>query len=346
MKQICVCGHFAFGKMLLNGQTIKTKIVTDELVRVFGEEQVKKLDTHGGMRALIKLPFQLLVAMFTCRNIVILPAYNGLRILTPLLSLYHHIFKRKLHYVVIGGWLANFIGNKKTLIKQLKRFHNIYVETSTMKMALEKLDFNNVVVMPNCKELHIPDEFEPDFLEHEPYKLCTFSRVMKEKGLEDAISAVKAVNEVKGRTVYELDIYGPVDSEQIEWFHTIQKAFPEYVRYCGEVPFDESVVVLKNYFALLFPTKFYTEGIPGTIIDAYAAGVPVIASRWESFCDLIDDGVTGIGYDFGDVTHLEQTLLYIAEHSDAVYNMKRACIKKAKQFTPEAAMQPLIRSVS
>jgi hypothetical protein len=57
--------------------------------------------------------------------------------------------------------------------------------------------------------------------------------------------------------------------------------------------------VLKDYFALLFPTHFYTEGIPGTVIDAYAAGIPVISAKWESYSDVIDEGVTGIGYKDG-----------------------------------------------
>ena len=31
MKKACVLGHFGFGKELLNGQTVKTKMVADEL---------------------------------------------------------------------------------------------------------------------------------------------------------------------------------------------------------------------------------------------------------------------------------------------------------------------------
>ena len=48
MKKVCVIGHFGFGENLLNGQTIKTKIVTKELDKQFGADQVVKIDTHGG----------------------------------------------------------------------------------------------------------------------------------------------------------------------------------------------------------------------------------------------------------------------------------------------------------
>lgn len=47
MKKVCVIGHFGFGENLLNGQTIKTKIVTKELDKQFGADQVVKIETHG-----------------------------------------------------------------------------------------------------------------------------------------------------------------------------------------------------------------------------------------------------------------------------------------------------------
>ena len=118
LKKVGIFGHFGFGETLLNGQTIKTKIVTEELERRFGTSEVVKYDTHGGMRALLKLPTKAFFALKQCKNILIFPAQNGLRILTPLLLFYKAFFrKRKLHYVVIGGWLPEFLRNRKHLSK-------------------------------------------------------------------------------------------------------------------------------------------------------------------------------------------------------------------------------------
>jgi len=104
-----VLGHFAEGKNLLNGQTVKTKIVTAELIRRLGEDQVLKIDTHGGVKNLFKAPFQVLRVLKKSKNAVIFPAHNGLRIYVPLLFFLRPFFKgRKLHYAVIGGWLADF----------------------------------------------------------------------------------------------------------------------------------------------------------------------------------------------------------------------------------------------
>lgn len=107
---------------------------------------------------------------------------------------------------------------------------------------------------------------------------------MKEKGIEDAINAVKTVNKEAGRIVYTLDIYGQVDSRQTQWFENLKNTFPDYIKYRGLIDYDKSVDVLKNYCVLLFPTHFYTEGIPGTILDAYAAGIPVISCKMGKFC--------------------------------------------------------------
>ena len=73
MKKVCVIGHFGFNKNLLNGQTIKTRIVTTELERQLGVEQVMKIDTHGGVKVLPKIIIQMIKVFKICENIVILP---------------------------------------------------------------------------------------------------------------------------------------------------------------------------------------------------------------------------------------------------------------------------------
>lgn len=338
MKAVCVIGHFGFGRNLLNGQTVKTKILAEELEKSF-PDNIVKIDTHGGVKSLIKAPFHVFKALKRCKNVIILPAHNGLRVYAPLLVWMRKLFRgRKLHYAVIGGWLPQFLSSRKGLSKKLKKFDGIYVETQTMKSTLEQMGFSNIVIMPNCKELTVLSPSELSCWHQEPYRLCTFSRVMKEKGIEDAVNAVKAVNTALGRTVYTLDIYGQVDAGQTEWFEELQKNFPAYVTYGGLVPFDKSVEVLKDYFALLFPTRFYTEGIPGTVIDAYAAGLPVISAKWESFADLIEDGVTGLGYAFERVDELTALLADVQGFVEKVEGMRENCLNKASSYLPRTAI--------
>ena len=87
----------------------------------------------------------------------------------------------------------------------------------------------------------------------------------------------------------------------------------------------------------MFPTLFYTEGIPGTILDAYAAGVPVLASRWESFSDVIDER-TGIGYKFGNVIELRNVLEKINCKPQVIIEKKGKCIERAKEYLPSTSL--------
>lgn len=338
MNKIVIIGHFSDS---FDGQTIKTKIITDELIKKYGKDQISTLNTFGGVKALIKIFFKTPALLRESSNIMMFPAHNAVRVLTPLLTFWNHFYKRRLHYCVIGGWLPEFVYKRKWLSKRLKKYNYIYVETSTMKLLLEEQGFNNVVVMPNCKKLDILKPEELVYQEAEPHKLCTFSRVNKNKGIEEAIEAVKNINEENNRIVYTLDIYGQINEEDKLWFNNIQNSFPKYVSYKGLIPFDKSVQTLKCYFALLFPTKYYTEGVPGTIIDAYGAGLPVIASKWLNFDDVIEEGKTGTGYEFDDFNSLVSLLSSIASNPAAILKLREFCLNKYKEFSPEEVVNIL-----
>lgn len=346
MVKIGICGHYGGNQNFLDGQTVKTKIITKELQKEFGSEQVKCLDTFGGSKRLFSIIKGLCSLLASCKNVIILPAHNSLRLFAPILATLNCFYHRKLHYVVIGGWLPEFVKKRSWLKKALMKFDYIYVETNIMKDKLTQMGFNNIVILPNFKELDILQPEELIYAAGEPYKLCTFSRVMKEKGIEDAVDAVIAVNKHFGRVVYSLDIYGQVDVNQVKWFEDLKARFPEYIKYKGTVDFDKTTSVLKNYFMLLFPTRFYTEGIPGTIIDAYAAGVPVLASKWENYQDLVDAQV-GYGYDFNSKKGLEKMLLKIkVKNIEDVGVMKRSCIVKAKDYIPKNIINNLSNKLS
>jgi len=183
-------------------------------------------------------------------------------------------------------------------------------------------------------DVHIP--------EAEPYKLCTFSRVMKEKGIEDAIDAVESVNQKEGRTVFTLDIYGQVDDGYKAKFDAMQKSFPPNIKYGGLVPYDKSVETLRNYFVLLFPTYYHGEGFAGTLIDAMAAGTPVIASEWKCNGEVVKPGKTGVLLKECNTKKIETKLDKIAENPDYWNSMKISTLEEAHKYEPENAIKPLM----
>lgn len=345
-KKVTIIGHFGGSGEVADGQCVKTRIFSQELDKILSADNVGKIDTHDWKKNPFKLFLKSIVAVQQSDNVIFMTDEGGIKVFPWLLQLANPTKRCKIHYLVVGGWLLHFPEKHKFLTTCLKRLNGIYVETNAMKSGLEGQGFSNLYLMPNCKNIPVLDENEMVYSSEEPFKLCTFSRVMREKGIEEAIEAVVAVNATFGREIFTLDIYGQVDSTQKQWFETLSASLPKEVKYCGIVPYDQSVEVLKKYHALLFPTKFFTEGIPGTIIDAYAAGVPVIATEWESISDIVTSGVTGISYPFNDFAALKNALMDIAKNPMLIHNMKKNCLHKAKEYLPENVMNIIVERLS
>ena len=137
MKRFCVIGHFGYGDNLVNGQTIKTKIISKELCRQLGKENIITIDTCWKVRTIPLLILEIIRAIIICKNIVMLPAQNGIKVFAPLLLGGKLICGVHIHYIVIGAWLPQLAKKKKFLSYILKQFNGIYVETETMKKQLE-----------------------------------------------------------------------------------------------------------------------------------------------------------------------------------------------------------------
>jgi len=95
----------------------------------------------------------------------------------------------------------------------------------------------------------------------------------------------------------------------------------------------------------LFPTKFATEGFPGTILDGFCAGVPVLSARWNSCTDIVEEGVNGITFGFCDFEDMYEKLLYIKENPDIVNSMKNNCIESAKSYSPEVVTSKMLKEM-
>ena len=343
MSKICICGHFGGKNVCLDGQTVKTKNLYNTL-KTMGAD-ISVIDTYNPKKRLISIIFQCIKATLTNKNIIILPAHNGIKLFVPLFSVFSSIFKNKIHYAVVGGWLPEYLTANKWLIKFVKKLDFIYVEANMMKENLNKLGLNNVSIMCNFKDLQ-PVETKEINADHEkPYKFCTFSRVSKEKGIEDAVNAIISLNDEYKDVVATLDIYGPVDEDYKERFEKIKKDFPEYIRYMGMVPSEKSVEIIKEYYMLLFPTYYEGEGFAGTLIDAFSAALPVIATNWRYNSEIVTDGHTGYIYSYKEKEKLKEKIKFACENPDSIQRMRYNCVEESKKYIPEIAIFPLYKNL-
>lgn len=340
MKKICVCGHFGYGFDFYDGQTIKTKVITQSLISRYSEDSIFTIDTHNGIKNIFQLTFKLFSAMKQCDHMIILPAENGLLFIAPILVLFNIFLNKRIHYIVIGGWLPNKVSKIPILKIFLRKFNNIFVETGSMHRKLNEMGLKNVNVMANCKNLNILENKDLIYAETIPFKLCTFSRVMKEKGIEIAIEAVESANKQLNCPFFSLDIYGKIDSNYTIEFNKLLNSSSDFIQYKGVVNYQNSVNTIKNYYLLLFPTFYEGEGFAGTILDSLAAGVPILASNWKYNREIITSDV-GIILDNCNVESLSNKLINISKNPLMINNLKRNCIDKAHNYTPQIALKKL-----
>jgi glycosyltransferase involved in cell wall biosynthesis len=124
------------------------------------------------------------------------------------------------------------------------------------------------------------------------------------------------------------------------------KEFPPYINYCGVIDAFKSVDTIKNYYLQVFPTKYQTEGIPGSIVDSFFSGVPVIASMWNSAKDVIDDNSTGFLYRFNDNDDLKQKLIFAYNNPQKIQEMKIKCLEKSYQYQPSEAIKVVLNELN
>lgn len=170
-----------------------------------------------------------------------------------------------------------------------------------------------------------------------------FSRVIKEKGMGEAAKAIAKVNSRFGRKRAVLRIYGLIEDVYREEFEKLLDEYQDCVFYGGCIPFDQSVEVLSDSYMLLFPSVYRGEGMPGTILDAFSAGLPVIATDWHFNAELVQNGVTGYCYDWKKPELLEEHILYCMEHPEEVNGMRENCLKEAAKYTPEIVMEKICK---
>jgi glycosyltransferase involved in cell wall biosynthesis len=94
--------------------------------------------------------------------------------------------------------------------------------------------------------------------------------------------------------------------------------------------------------ALLLPSISY-DSFPRTLVEAYASGLPVIASRSGSFANLVEDGVTGLLFERGNAEDLARKLKWCQTNPEKLAEMGlRARAKYEAEFSETRNYQRLI----
>ena len=154
-------------------------------------------------------------------------------------------------------------------------------------------------------------------------------RLSSEKGMDVLAKAKSVAPDVN------IDVIGGGPMEKLA-----RTAFGD--RYIGYRPLGDIMRRMLQAEFLVVPSICY-ENSPRTIIEAFACGLPVIASRLGALADIVQDGVTGLLFEPGSATDLAAKIQWAHTHPDNMLRMGRnARAEYEAKYTPERNHQLLI----
>ncbi|WP_119155418.1 glycosyltransferase [Caldimonas tepidiphila] len=110
----------------------------------------------------------------------------------------------------------------------------------------------------------------------------------------------------------------------------------------GFRPPAEVMERMQRALYLVVPSLWY-ENFPRTIVEAFACGLPVIASRIGALAEIVRDGRTGLLFDPGQPSDLASKLAWADEHPEAMKRMGRAARAEYEaRYTPARNLEQLL----
>ncbi len=93
--------------------------------------------------------------------------------------------------------------------------------------------------------------------------------------------------------------------------------------FLGWLSRGQTLAAMKGSRFLVFPSEWY-ECFPATLVEAFACGVPVIASRLGAMQEIVQDGKTGLHFTAGDSDDLAAKVEWAWSHPKELDQMGRA----------------------
>ena len=162
-------------------------------------------------------------------------------------------------------------------------------------------------------------------------ELDTYAEV---KGLDWIFHFAEYIQKNHLSEKFELSFYGPIHDDDRQYFEDSLKLYP-FMKYYGVLQPAEIHQTLSQYDVMLLPTHYYTEGLPGSIVDAYISGIPVIATEWKHAHEFIEDGKSGfiIPFENGEGVLIER-ILKLESDRHLLSEMQKYALEKRNEFAP------------
>jgi glycosyltransferase involved in cell wall biosynthesis len=333
MKKLILIGAIRKGKEPNCGETMKNQLFVKRFEEVF--DKVIQVDTHHWQ----KRPWCLITALLSLlfnkgAKVVIsscdISAYRLIKFL------YYVRLKKDVFYWVVGGGFHELVKSGVINPKYYHYLKGIFVQSQDMVDELKNYGLTNARYIPNSKPVY---QFPIGNRNGDVMRFVFLSRIHEEKGCREIIECAKKMNDEGLRDKYSITFYGNIESKyENEFLNNITNidniAYKGLLNLTTQTGYEE----LSKNDVFLFPTYYFNEGFPGVVIDAYIAGLPIIATNWHFNNQVVEDGVTGILIEPKNANALYETMMSFIQKKNDYNGMQKSCLQKANQYDVHAVL--------
>lgn len=329
-NKLILIGPINTGHIACTGDTVKNQLFLKRFLEVF--DKVIIVDTYHWQKrpwCLVNMVIKLII--FPHAKVVVSANPKSADIIIRFINILG--MSSRTFYWVVGGLLHSTLENNILNWKTYKNLAGIFVQGLTMVKSMKDLGLHNVKYVPNSKYInYIPVKPEKrDCKTH----FVFLSRIEKYKGCDYILDCINILNNKGYKGKYDITFYGKTTDEK-EYFAEFKQRIlnNEDAKYEGVLNLQDTKQYdkLSEFDVMLFPTYWPGEGFPGVIIDAYIAGLPVIASDWNLNKDVIEDGITGWIVPTHDVDALANKMIYVIDNKEIVAKLSKNSKEKAMNY--------------
>ena len=258
----------------------------------------------------------------------------------------------RVHGVVnaVSGLGSLFIGDKTGMIAMgvltVMRFSNMKKRVKVIFQNKEDraLFLHNGVIKESQAEfikgsgVNLNDFKYSNEPESETLKVVFTGRMVKEKGVMEVIEAAEKLRpDYEGRLEFWLCGRLAVNANAVSKEELEARCDGKYIKW---MDFQKDIkFVLEHCHIMAFPS-YYREGVPKSLIDACAAGRPIVTTNSIGCKDVVDDGVNGFLIPVKNSDALAAKLRILLEDKSLRVRMGKAAREKAeREFSIEEVIE-------
>lgn len=303
---------------LIGGATISFGYLIDYLDRTNGNYNLVNTQTFPKGISRFFNPFVILVKVLLqapFSDVIFLnSSRGGTKYLAPILYFVAKLFRLKFVFRPFGGDIKDYTALyskfqnwlfSKTVLKS-----DIFFLQTKALMGFYANQNANTIQLPTSREVPASHLLRGERPFNKRFIYLGF--INHFKGVKHIIEASKRLG-----SDYTIHVYGPIKDVE---FDQLFSANPEI--YKGVLTKDKVLETLKNYDVLILPTYYKGEGYPGSIIEAYSLGLPVITTKWNAIPEIVVEGKTGILIDPKSTDQLVGAMEYFNTDNYKSYNGK------------------------